>query len=75
MSHLSIKIDLDIDQLTSIVKQLSASDKLKLNDAIWDENAPIPVEHQKLILQRRAKSKKDPKRMLDWDKASKLLRS
>lgn len=75
MSHHSIKIDLDIDQLTSIVKQLSAKDKLKLNDAIWDENAPIPVEHQKLILERKAKAKKDPSRMLDWDKASKSLRS
>lgn len=75
MNQLSIKIDVDIEQLTSIVKQLSPQEKLKLNDAIWNENAPIPLEHQKLILERKAKAKKDPTRMLDWNKASKLLRS
>ena len=75
MNQLSIKIDVNIEQLKSIVKQLSPEEKLKLNEAIWNENAPIPLEHQKLILKRKAKAKKDPSRMLDWDKASKLLKS
>lgn len=75
MSQKSVTIDLDIDQLMSIVKQLSDTEKEKLHEAIWDDNMSIPIEHQKLVLERRAKSKEDPSRMLDWDEASKMLRS
>ena len=59
MKQLSIKIDIDIEQL---------------NDAICKENASIPSEHQKLILERKAKAKKNPRSILDWDNTSKLLR-
>ena len=41
---------------------------------MWDESMDIPIEHQKLVLDRIKKSKKNPERMLDWDKASKNLK-
>ena len=58
-----------------MVKQLSPVEKLKLNEFIWNENIEIPIEHQKLVLDRIQKRKADPSRMLDWDKVSKKLKS
>lgn len=74
MSNLHIKIDLSFQQLTDIVKQLSPSEKLKLNDVIWDEKMEVPEEHRKLVIQRIRKAKQNPGRMIDWDKGSKTLK-
>ena len=71
---LDLKINLDFKQLTSIVKQLNSSEKVKLNEAIWDDDMEIPEEHQKLVLQRIKKARQNPNRMLPWDKAIKLLK-
>ncbi len=65
MSDLHIKIDLSFQQLKDIVKQLSPSEKQKLNDLIWDEKMEIPEEHQKLVMQRVKKSRLNPEHMLD----------
>jgi hypothetical protein len=75
MNNLNLRVSLSFQELTALIQQLSPAEKLKLNDVIWNENIEIPVEHQRLVLQRIEKSKFDPKRMLDWDKASKTLKS
>jgi hypothetical protein len=46
---------------------LSPSEKLKLNEAIWDNDGEIPLEHQQLVNDRIQNSKVNPSRMLDWD--------
>lgn len=40
-----------------------------------DDSMDIPIEHQKLVLERIEKSNKDSSRMLDWDTVSKSLKS
>ncbi|WP_264538232.1 addiction module protein [Flavobacterium sp. N1736] len=72
MNSLSLKVDLDFKELLKVVKQLSPSEKLKLNDEIWKDDIEIPIEHQKIVLNRIEKSKASPKRMLDWDEVSDL---
>lgn len=72
MNSLSLKVELDFKQLLKVVKQLSPSGKLELNDAIWKDDIEIPVEHQKIVLSRIEKSKISPERMLDWDEVSDL---
>jgi len=75
MSNLNLKIDISFQQLTEIVKQLSPSEKLKLNEVIWDENMEVPREHQKLVSQRIKKARQNPSRLVDWNEASKKLKS
>ncbi|GAA6766920.1 hypothetical protein AAFH68_28670 [Flavobacterium sp. CGRL1] len=72
MNGLSLKVDLDFKELLKVVKQLSPSEKLKLNDEIWKDDIEIPSEHQKIVLNRIEKSKTSPERMLDWDDVSDL---
>jgi len=74
MEATQLKIKLNFKQLTSIVKQLNASEKMKLNEAIWDEKMEIPIEHQRLVMERIRKAKEDPTRMLNWEKAIKQLK-
>ena len=73
MNSLSLKVDLNFQQLLEVVKQLSPSEKLKLNEAIWDSDTDIPMEHQQLVNDRIQKSKSNPNRMLDWEEVSKKL--
>jgi hypothetical protein len=73
MDSIKLNIDLSVNQLIEAVKQLSSKDKLKINDAIWNEDINIPMEHQKIVLERMAKAKEKPERLLDWDKVSKML--
>jgi hypothetical protein len=73
MNTLSLKVDLNFQQLLEVVKQLSPSEKLKLNEAIWDNDFEIPLEHQQLVNDRIEQSKLNPSRMLDWDEVSKKL--
>ena len=73
MDSINLNIKLDISQLLEAVKQLSPKDRLKINDALWNEDVEIPIEHQKIVLDRIAKAKTNPERLLDWDKVSKTL--
>ena len=73
METIKPNIDLNVNQLIEVVKKLSPKDRLKLNDAIWKDDMAIPVEHQKIVLDRIAKAKANPKRLLDWDEVSKML--
>jgi hypothetical protein len=74
MESLHLNLNLSFQQLVDVVKQLSPDEKLKLNEAIWSENMDIPMEHQKLVLDRIQRAHQNPDRMLDWDKASKKLK-
>ncbi|WP_269233814.1 addiction module protein [Flavobacterium flavigenum] len=73
METIKLNINLSVNQLVEAVKQLSPKDRLKINDAIWSDNVEIPVEHQEIVLDRMAKAKANPKRLLDWDEVSKNL--
>lgn len=73
MSSLHLNMNLSFKQLVDLVKQLSPAEKLKLNDVIWDESMEIPEEHQKLVLARMEKAKKNPNQMLDWEEVSRKL--
>lgn len=75
MDSLHLNVNLSFQQLLEVVKQLSPAEKLQLNDAIWEEVSEIPLEHQKIVLERKQKSKIDPSRMLDWEVALKKLKS
>lgn len=39
------------------------------------ENKDIPESHQKLVMKRLEKVRKDPDRLLDWDEAKKTLKA
>ncbi|MCD4697354.1 MAG: hypothetical protein K8S16_14055 [Bacteroidales bacterium] len=39
------------------------------------ENLDIPEAHQKLVMERFDKVRKDPDRLLDWDEAKKTLKA
>ncbi len=73
MDTIKLNIDLSLSQLIEAVKQLSPKDRLKINDAIWNEDVEIPIEHQKIVLDRISKSETNPERLLDWDEVSKTL--
>jgi hypothetical protein len=73
METRKLNIDLKINQLIAAVKQLSPKDRLKVNDAIWNDNVEIPIEHQRIVLDRMAKTKANPERLLDWDEISNTL--
>jgi hypothetical protein len=74
METLDVKINIDFAQLSSIVKQLNPSEKLKLNEIIWNDEMEIPEEHKQLVLSRVKKARKNQNRLIAWDKAVKLLR-
>jgi hypothetical protein len=74
MNNINLNIDLSFKQLVDAVKQLSAEEKLMLNEVLWDESIEIPAEHQSLVLERVRKAKKKPDRLQDWDEASKQLK-
>lgn len=38
-----------------------------------NEASEIPVKHQQIVLDRIAKAKTNPERLLDWDEVSKKL--
>lgn len=73
MEAIKLNINLSLNQLLDAVKQLSPKERLKVNDAIWNEETEIPLEHQKIVLDRMAKASKNPERILDWDDVSKTL--
>ena len=73
MNTASINVQINFKQILEAVNQLSPAEKLELNELMWNESMPIPIEHQELVLDRLEKIKKDPKRLLDWDEVSKKL--
>lgn len=74
MENLHLNINLSIQQLVDVVKQLSPDEKLILNEAIWSEGMDIPQEHQELVMDRIKNARQNPDTMLDWDEASKKLK-
>ena len=73
MDVAKINIQVNFQQIIDAVKQLSPKEKLQLNELIWNENTPIPVEHQQLVIARVKNAKENPDSMLDWDVVSKKL--
>jgi hypothetical protein len=67
MTTVPLSINVSFNQIIDLVKKLSAKEKQLLNDVIWDQNMPIPVQHQALVLDRVAESKKTSESMLDWE--------
>ncbi len=74
MNTAPLNIDLNFQQLVDIIKKLSPSEKLKLNEYLWADNMEIPIEQQELVLGRIQKSKEKPERLLDWDLAVKTIK-
>ncbi|MEY4012050.1 MAG: hypothetical protein RIT22_1174 [Bacteroidota bacterium] len=73
METLKIPNQFNLNEILEAIKQLSPKDRLKINDVIWNEETEIPIEHQKLVLNRIAKSKKNPERLLIWEDVAKDL--
>jgi transposase len=73
MTHPTISINLSFEQLFDVVKKLQPTEKLLLNEALWDEAALIPSEHQTIVMERMGKAKQHRERLIDWDKASQNL--
>jgi len=73
MDAAKINIQVNFQQIIEAVKQLTPKEKLKLNELIWDENTPIPIEHQQLVMERVKRARANPERLLDWDEVSKKL--
>ncbi len=73
METLKIRNQFNLNEILEAIKQLSPKDRLKINDVIWNEETEIPIEHQKLVLNRIAKSKKNPERLLIWEDVAKDL--
>ncbi|MFI5137687.1 MAG: addiction module protein [Sphingobacteriales bacterium] len=68
-----INIQVNFQQIMDAVKQLSPKEKLQLNELIWEDDVDIPIETQKVVLNRIKYAREHPETMLDWDEASKKL--
>ncbi|MEK6615424.1 MAG: hypothetical protein AABZ32_04835 [Bacteroidota bacterium] len=68
MNTIHLQVNLSFQQLIDTVKQLSPNEKIKINEAIWDESMPIPEEHKMLVLDRMKKAKKNPERLMGTSK-------
>ena len=75
MSSIQLSANLNFQQLLETVKKLSPKEKMQVNEALWEENMDIPHEHQELVLGRVKNARQQPEALLDWDKASKNLKS
>jgi len=73
MDAAKVNIQVNFQQIVEAVRQLSPKEKLELSDIIWDDDIEIPIEHQKLVLDRIEKAKQNPDRLLRRDEASKML--
>jgi hypothetical protein len=72
-------------QKAIIIEKFKQIDDVKLINAIKDlvddalskqqESDDIPEAHQKLVMDRFEKVRKNPQRLLDWDEAKKTLKS
>ncbi|WP_256003753.1 hypothetical protein [Pedobacter deserti] len=68
-----IAVELSLRQLLDAVKRLSPNDKLKLNEAIWNDSSVIPLEHKELVRKRVHSAKETPSLLIDWEEAVKKL--
>lgn len=77
---------MDIEtQKNTIIEQFKQLDDENLIQAIKSildyalkkekENHEVPGTHQKLVMERFDKVRKDPDRLLDWDEAKKTLKA
>ena len=73
MEAAKINVQVNFQQIMDAVKQLSPKEKLKLNELIWQDDIDIPIQTQKLVLDRIKYAREHPETMLDWDEASKTL--
>jgi hypothetical protein len=73
METIKLNNKITVNQLVEEAKQLSPKDRLKISDVIWNDNVEIPIEHQKIALDRMTKAKANPERLLDWDEVSENL--
>ena len=69
-NSIRLNVNLNFQQLLDTVKKLSPKEKMQVNDALWDDNMDIPAEHQEIVLSRVKHTRKNPERLLDWDKVS-----
>jgi hypothetical protein len=73
MEAAKINIQVNFNQIVEAVKQMTPEERLIWNDVIRNEDTPIPVEHQQLVMKRVIEARKYPETMLDWDEVSKEL--
>jgi hypothetical protein len=71
MSNLQAKKRLSFNQIVDAVHQLKSTELQKLSSVLRDLQTPIPIEHQRISIDRIEKSKLNPERLLDWDEVSK----
>lgn len=74
MDNIELSVNLDFQQLVDIIKRLSPSEKMEINQALWENDSLVPEEQQELVLDRIGKSKEDPSRLLNWKTASENLK-
>ncbi|SDT63994.1 Putative addiction module component [Mucilaginibacter mallensis] len=70
MDAAKINIQVNFQQIVEAIKQLTPKEKLKLNELLWNEDTPIPIEHQQLVMDRVKNANENPESMLDWDEVS-----
>jgi len=70
---MSLSVNIEFQQLLSIVKQLTNEQKIALNEVIWSESIDIPVSHQQVVGERIKSAKQNPSSMIDWDEAKQKL--
>ena len=67
----TVDLNLNYNQVLSIVKQLKPKERAKLVDEINYLDMEIPEEHKRITLERVEKSRKKPELLLDWDEVTK----
>lgn len=70
-----IAVELSFRQLVDAVKQLSPAEKLELNEVLWSEGMSVPAEHQNIVNERISEYRANTDILLDWETASKDLKS
>jgi hypothetical protein len=50
MDSLSVNINMSFQQIIDMIKQLSPSEKLKINDVLWSGNTEIPDEQKNIVV-------------------------
>ncbi len=66
MEAAKINIQVNFEQIIDAVKQLSPAEKLELRDLIWEDDIDIPVETQKIVLDRIKYAREHPETMQDF---------
>jgi hypothetical protein len=68
--HFQVNIQVSLNQIIDIVRQLSPKEKLQLVGVIWDETSEtdidIPLEHHEIVKQRLKRMEDHPESCLSW---------